>query len=697
MISTGAQARFVQSFRRKLIAALLLVSLLPTLFAAGLSTYIAQRQASYDPLVLTAQLMLGALIFAAIAALYFSRRIVTPIAALCDSVAQLASGEVDGADTPSAYKQPGQFESVLNEIISYLKETSSFAESIAAGNLTVEVQKRSANDALAAALQHMIAKLRDLVERVQALANTTADSAKQLSEAAAIAGAGTQQISATIQQVASGSHQQAQSTQQITQAMAQLRQSIDQIVKGSQEQARAMQLTMDTISSMTNAIKDVTADANRMALAVAAMESSAKSGAEAVQKALKGIDVLGGTVRQSAAKVADLGRWSDQIGQIVETIDDIADQTNLLALNAAIEAARAGELGRGFAVVAEEVRKLAERSSRATKEIADIIKTVQRETKAAVETMRSGIDEAQSWAVVASNAGTSLEGILQNVVAVGNQVSQIAAAIATISHSSEEIVKSIESISAVAEENNAATADMHDSAERVGVAIEGVSAVAQENWSAVEQVKAGVQEVSAQANEVVNSARSLAKVAEELLAAVSYFRLDSDAIKAEIRQWISSRVAQVQEIAASEAVRSLKPERIGPYLDAIFKREQVYESLFATGTDGKTIYDTTGTSRDLSRRPYFRQAMQGKTFVSDPLVSLASGKVILMIAAPIIANGKVIGMVGGPVQMSTIREQIASARRRQLSPSTNLQPAPAQATAPGHLALEGATAYRGTQ
>ena len=158
-------------------------------------------------------------------------------------------------------------------------------------------------------------------------------------------------------------------------------------------------------------------------------------------------------VRKSAETVQALGKSSDQIGEIVQVIDDIADQTNLLALNAAIEAARAGEQGRGFAVVADEVRKLAERTTKATKEIATMIKQIQKDTSGAVESMEEGTKEVEVGKQLAEKAGKSLQEIIHGAEQVVDIVTQVAAASEEQSSAAEQISKNIESISSVTQES----------------------------------------------------------------------------------------------------------------------------------------------------------------------------------------------------------------------------------------------------
>ena len=179
----------------------------------------------------------------------------------------------------------------------------------------------------------------------------------------------------------------------------------------------------------------------------------AKEGGHVVEETIHGMNRIAEVVKKSAETVQALGKSSDQIGEIVQVIDDIADQTNLLALNAAIEAARAGEQGRGFAVVADEVRKLAERTSKATKEIATMIKQIQKDTYDAVDSMQEGTKQVEDGKLLAEKAGSSLQEIIHGAQQVVDIVTQVAAASEEQSSAAEQISKNIESISSVTQES----------------------------------------------------------------------------------------------------------------------------------------------------------------------------------------------------------------------------------------------------
>lgn len=201
---------------------------------------------------------------------------------------------------------------------------------------------------------------------------------------------------------------------------------------------------------------------------------TALSGAEVVNHAVQSIQRISIRVQESAQTVESLGKRSEQIGQIIGTIEDIADQTNLLALNAAIEAARAGEQGRGFAVVADEVRALAERTTKATREIGEMIKTIQQETKKAVTAMEAGVMEVMQGTEDAARSGKALEEIMEQVGEVTNQINQIATAAEEQTATTSDISNNMQRITTVVQQTSASSGDTAAAAGQLSNLAEGL-------------------------------------------------------------------------------------------------------------------------------------------------------------------------------------------------------------------------------
>jgi len=236
-------------------------------------------------------------------------------------------------------------------------------------------------------------------------------------------------------------------------AANQISSSTEEMAAGAQEQSSQATEVAGAVEEMTKTIYETTKNTGQATEASKNSGKVAKEGGHVVEETIHGMNRIAEVVRRSAATVQALGKSSDQIGEIVQVIDDIADQTNLLALNAAIEAARAGEQGRGFAVVADEVRKLAERTTKATKEIATMIKQIQKDTIGAVESMEQGTKEVEVGKQLAEKAGSSLKEIIHGAEQVLDIVSQVAAASEEQSSAAEQISKNIESISSVTQES----------------------------------------------------------------------------------------------------------------------------------------------------------------------------------------------------------------------------------------------------
>lgn len=240
----------------------------------------------------------------------------------------------------------------------------------------------------------------------------------------------------------------------ISSAGVQLSASADQMSKGSGEQANRSSQVAAASVEMSQTVVDIARNTNSIANSAANAAKIAKEGEEIVNQATREVEEIARTVDGSAESIKTLGERSNQIGAIVNVIDDIADQTNLLALNAAIEAARAGDQGRGFAVVADEVRKLAERTANSTSEIGGMINAIQNDVERAVMTMNTVAKKVETGVDLSGKAGDSLRVIVASVDDLLGMVQQIASATDEMSATSEEINRDIEQIAAVSRETS---------------------------------------------------------------------------------------------------------------------------------------------------------------------------------------------------------------------------------------------------
>ncbi|MBC8017679.1 MAG: methyl-accepting chemotaxis protein [Verrucomicrobia bacterium] len=249
-------------------------------------------------------------------------------------------------------------------------------------------------------------------------------------------------------------NQVAQNSMQVASAANQLHATSEQIATGAEEVAAQTGTVATASEEMAATSTDIARNCHLAAEGGKHATSRAQAGAAVVEQTVTVMGRIAAQVKSSAATVAGLGERSDQIGAIIGTIEDIADQTNLLALNAAIEAARAGEQGRGFAVVADEVRALAERTTRATREIGEMIKSIQSETKGAVGAMEEGVKEVENGTREAAKSGESLKEILNQISEVTMQVNQIATAAEEQTATTGEITNNIMQITEVVQETS---------------------------------------------------------------------------------------------------------------------------------------------------------------------------------------------------------------------------------------------------
>ncbi len=248
----------------------------------------------------------------------------------------------------------------------------------------------------------------------------------------------------------------------VSSASEELSASATQIAKGSQTQTEKATTVATSSEEMSSTIVEVAKNASGASEAARKSNKIAQKGKEIVERTVDGMNSIAKSVEESASVITQLGTSSNKIGEIIKVIDDIADQTNLLALNAAIEAARAGEHGRGFAVVADEVRKLAEKTTKATKEIGGMIGTIQDETGKAVTSMGEVTKDVKEKVGLAKEAGNTLGEIVSNVDILTTMIQQIAVASEEQSAATDTISKDIQDIANTTKETSTSSTQIAD-------------------------------------------------------------------------------------------------------------------------------------------------------------------------------------------------------------------------------------------
>jgi len=453
-----------------------------------------------------------AIVLGAVVAYLTAKSITQPLTHLITVAREIGdSGDLNQNIDIHRNDEIGALATTFNNLVAYLKEMAGVSMAVAEGDLTVEVVPRSKRDTLGNAFLRMSHGLQEIVR-------TTRDSAGQVS-------AGSNQVAGAADESAKVSVQASSAIEEVTSTMHEMSINVQNVVKNTQVQASSVAETSASIDQMVTSIQRV-ADTAKVLLDIAnRSREEVVVGIQTMEKTTDGLNRTNKAIQSSAEIINVLGHRADDIGRIIEVIDDLAEQTNLLALNAAIEAARAGEHGLGFAVVADEVRKLAEKSTQSTKEIAELIQSIQREARQAVENMERSTRIVEEGLTLGNDLGTALHKISNVVTEVYKFSQEIGAATNEQSVGSAQIAKATSRLTEITQEINSAVEEQASGAQAV--------------VRAMDKMRELVQQSASSSTELSAAAEQMLKLSRNLLDSMDRFVLDR-AVQAKAKRDFSS-------------------------------------------------------------------------------------------------------------------------------------------------------------
>ncbi|HEV2617726.1 MAG TPA: methyl-accepting chemotaxis protein [Candidatus Acidoferrales bacterium] len=433
---------------------------------------------------------------------YTAKSITQPLGHLIEVAHEIGSaGDLDHNIDIHRKDEVGRLADNFRAMVEHLKRMADVSAAVAEGELTVEIEPLSKRDTMARAFSRMAHGLRDIVRQVRGSASQVA--------------AGANQMAAASEESAKISVQAASAIDEVTSTMHEMSINIQNVVKNTQVQGSSVAETSASIEQMVASIQRV-ADTAKILLDICHRSRvEVETGITTMEKATDGLNRTSASIQSSSEIIGVLGNRADDIGKIIEVIDDLAEQTNLLALNAAIEAARAGEHGLGFAVVADEVRKLAEKSTQSTKEIAELIQGIQKEAREAVDNMSKSTQMVQEGLLLGLDLNKAFGKISNVVTEVYKFAQEIGAATTEQSSGSTQIAKATTRLTEITQEINSSVEEQASGAQGV--------------VRAMEKMRELVQQSTSSSTELAATAEQMSKLSRMLLESMDRFRIERDA------------------------------------------------------------------------------------------------------------------------------------------------------------------------